>query len=162
MRSLFLTVAASLIVAPASAQQWTAEQQGLIDHVTACWDAWVVALADETPARFFDACPTDDAGHYWWTGDGAPDDLVTGVQRNWSSIREVDDEWGSLRRVYVDMFGDVGIIHMYGYWRANTADGTVTTEMKRTETFQRRGGDWFLIGAQSTPVTQADADPYRR
>ena len=68
----------------------------------------------------------------------------------------------SLRPIYVDIFGEVGIIHMYGYWRANTADGTVTTEMKRTEVFQRRSGVWFLIGAQSTPVTQADADPYRR
>lgn len=45
--------------------------------------------------------------------------------------------------------------------RARTPDGETTTEMKRTEVFQRRDGVWALIGAQSAPVTQADADPYR-
>ena len=39
---------------------------------------------------------------------------------------------------------------------------TVTTEAKRTEVFQRRNGRWVLIGAQGTPVTPADAAPYRR
>jgi len=84
------------------------------------------------------------------------------VQRNWHAIRETDDDWVALRPVYVDIFGDVGIIHLYGYWRAKTPDGTVRTEAKRTEVFQRRNGHWVLIGAQGTPVTPADAAPYRR
>jgi hypothetical protein len=162
MRFPLLVFAAALIAAPAAAQEWNAEQQGLLDHVTACWDAWVVALADQTPDRFLDACPQDDRGHWWWTADGAPEDLVGSLRRNWHVIREVDEDWVSLRPIYIDIFGDVGIIHLYGYWRANTPDGTVTTEAKRTEVFQRRGGSWVLIGAQSAPVTAADADPYRR
>jgi len=129
--------------------------------VTTCWNAWVEALADPTPARFFDACPIDDRAHWWWTADGVPgspqDDW-----KNWSTVREVDDDWVSLRPVYVDIFGDVGIIHMYGYWRAKTPDGTTTTEAKRTEVFQRRDGRWVFIGSQGTPVTLADAAPYRR
>ena len=161
MRTLFF-LTATLIAAPVSAQEWTADQQSLIDHVTGCWDTWVDALADETPERFIDACPADDRGHFWWTAEGAPEALNVGIRRNWHIIREVDDDWASLRPIYVDIFGDVGIIHMYGYWRANTPDGTVTTEAKRTEVFQRQSGVWFLIGASNTPVTQADADPYRR
>ena len=159
-----LVLAALLFVGrvPAATQQWTSEQQGLIDHITQCWDAWVKALADETPDRFFAACPTDEHGHWWYTADGAPDQLVAGVRRNWHVIREVDDDWVSIRPIYVDIFGDVGIIHHYGYWRAKTSDGTVTTEEKRTEVFQRRNGRWVLIGAQSAPVTPADAEPYRR
>jgi hypothetical protein len=145
-----------------TAQQWTPEQQGLVDHITQCWDAWVKALGDETPEKFFAACPTDPRGHWWWTAEGAPAPLVTTDQRNWHVIRRVDDDWVSLRPIYVDLFGDVGIVHLYGYWRARTADGTVTTEAKRTEVFQRRDGRWVLIGAQATPVTAADAEPYRR
>jgi hypothetical protein len=161
--SLLFAGAVLLLMTPlaSSAQEWNAEQQGLIDHVTACWDAWVDALADETPAQFFDACPQDARGHWWWTADGAPEALVVGVQRNWHVIRETSDDWASLRPIYVDIFGDVGIIHLYGHWRAKTPDGTVGTEAKRTEVFQRRGGQWVLIGAQSTPVTPADAAPYR-
>ena len=83
------------------------------------------------------------------------------MRRNWDIIRETDDDWAGLRPVYVDIFGDVAIIHMYGYWRAITLDGRVTTEEKRTAVFQRRNGRWVFIGAQSTPVTAADAEPYR-
>ena len=146
---------------PLAAQEWTPEQQSLIDHVIACWDSWVDALADDTPDRWLEVCPIDERGHWWWTAEGAPN-TVEDTRRNWHVIREVDDDWVSVRPIYVDMFGDVGIIHMYGYWRAITADGTVTTEAKRTEVFQRRNGRWVLIGAQGTPVTPADAAPYRR
>lgn len=161
MRSALL-LAVVLTASPLSAQQWTPEQQSLIDHIAVCWDAWVAATADETPEQFFRACPQDARGHYWWTADGAPDVLIAGVQRNWHVTREIDDSWVSIRPIYVDIFGDVGIIHMYGYWRANTPDGTVMTEDKRTEVFQRRNGAWVLIGAQSGPATPADGEPYRR
>ena len=164
MRALVLSTSAVLLCignAPVAAQQWTAEQQSLIDHVTQCWDVWVEALADETPAKWVEACPNDERSHYWTSADGAPSSAKD-VVRNWHIWREIDDDWVSLRPVYVDIFGDVGVIHMYGYWRAKTADGTVITEEKRTEVFQRRGGQWVLIGAQSTPVTPADAAPYRK
>lgn len=158
----FLIAVVLIAAPPLSAQEWNAEQQGLLDHVTQCWDAWVDALADPTPASFLAACPQDERGHWWWTAYGAPEPLVAEIERNWGSIREVDDDWVSLRPIYIDIFGDVGIMHLYGYWRAHTPGGTVTTEMKRTEVFQRRNGTWVLIGAQSAPVTSADADPYRR
>ena len=151
-----------LSVPSAHAQQWTPEQQSLVAHVTQCWDVWVKALADETPAKWLAACPVDDRAHWWWTADGAPQTSAVEVQRNWHAIRATDDNWVSLRPVYVDIFEDVGIIHMYGYWRAKTPGGMVTTEAKRTEVFQRRNGKWVLIGAQGTPVTPADAVPYRR
>lgn len=160
--SAFVLLAALCVGAPPlAAQQWTAEQQSLIDHVTRCWDAWVEALADETPDRWVEACPNDERSHYWGTADGVPSSAKD-VVRNWRIWRRIDEDWVSLRPVYVDIFGDVGIIHMYGYWRAKTPDGTVTTEEKRTEVFQRRDGRWVLIGAQSTPVTPADAAPYRK
>jgi hypothetical protein len=146
---------------PLAAQQWTPEQQSLIDHVTRCWDAWVEDFADERPNRWLEACPNDERSHYWTTADGAPGSWKD-VVRNWHTWREVDEDWVSLRPLYVDIFGDVGIIHMYGYWRAKVPDGTAITEEKRTEIFQRRSGRWVLIGGQSTPVTPADAAPYRK
>jgi hypothetical protein len=163
MRTLVNILAAAFLAVPsaAGAQVWNADQQNLIDHVTRCWDVWVEALADETPARWLDACPIDERSHWWWTAEGVPGTIADTI-RDWRTIRSVDDTWVSLRPVYVDMFGDVGIIHMYGYWRAKTPTGTVTTESKRTEVFQRRDGRWVLIGAQSAPVTPADAEPYRR
>lgn len=156
-----LVLAVPFTAPPVKAQEWTADQQSLIAHVRMCWDVWVEALADPTPDRWFDACPVDPRSHWWWTAEGVPGSAED-TRRDWAMIREVDDDWVSLRPVYVDIFGDVGIIHMYGHWRANTAEGSVVTEAKRTEVFQRRDGMWVLIGAQSTPVTLADALPYRR
>jgi hypothetical protein len=161
MRTLTLALTLTLAASGVAAQEWNAEQQSLIDHVRMCWDGWVVALSDETPDRWLEVCPIDERSHFWWTDDGAPGDLET-VRRGWHIIRTTDDDWASLRPIYVDIFGDVGIIHMYGYWRANTPDGTVVTEFKRTEVFQRRDGQWVFIGAQGTPVSASDAEPYRR
>ncbi len=162
MRIVILALTLTVAASSAAAQEWTADQQSLIDHVQTCWDAWVEALEDETPARWEDACPTDERSHWWWTADGSPNLNLQEVRRNWHIIRETDEDWSSFRPVYVDIFDDVGIIYLYGHWRANVADGTVVTEAKRTEVFQRRGGDWVFIGAQGTPVTPADAAPYRQ
>ncbi len=160
MRVLTLAFLALIVAPPVTAQEWSEDQQGLIDHIKMCWTAWVDALADETPDRFYEACPIDEKSHFWFTADGAPG-TVEDVRRNWDIIRETGDDWAGLRPVYVDIFGDVAIIHMYGYWRANMPDGLVTSEQKRTEVFQRRNGGWVFLGAQSTPVTAADAEPYR-
>ena len=162
MRALALSLALTLAASGAAAQEWNADQQSLIDHVRTCFDAWVEALEDETPARFEDACAMDERAHWWWTAEGSPNLNLEEIRRNWHVIREVDDDWASLRPVYVDIFGDVGIIYLYAHWRANTADGTVVTEARRTEVYQRRSGEWVFIGAQGTPVTPADAAPYKR
>lgn len=162
MRTLLTTLVLAIAATGADAQEWTPEQQSLVDHVRTCWDTWVDALEDTTPAVWEDACPIDPRAHWWWTADGAPSLNLEEVRRNWHVTREIDDDWVSLRPVYVDVFGDVGIVYLYAHWRASTADGSVVTEMKRTEIFQRRGDDWVFIGAQGTPVTPSDAAPYRR
>lgn len=161
MRTLLLALVLTFSASAASAQEWTDDQRSLIDHVRQCWDTWVEALADETPARFEAACPIDDRSHWWWTVEGSPASPED-WKRNWATVRETDVGWASLRPIYVDIFGDVGIIYMYGHWRARTAEGTVVTEARRAEVFQRRDGQWVLIGAASSPVTAADAAPYRR
>lgn len=160
MRALTLTLLAVTVAQAAWAQSWSEDQQGLIDHVKMCWTAWVDALADETPDRFFAACPQDENAHFWGTEEAVPG-TEEDVRRNWDLIREGDDDWAGLRPIHVGIFSDVAVIHMYGYWRANTPDGLVTSEQKRTEVFQRRNGGWVFIGAQSTPATAADAEPYR-
>jgi hypothetical protein len=160
MRTLAVASLALLIATPASAQQWTQEQQELIDHIEMCWDAWVEALADETPDHFFESCKQDENTLVWWTPEGAPQDIEW-VYRNWQRVREVDVDWADMRPVAVNILGDVGIVYLYGYWIASTADGPVTTEYKRTEVFQRRNGEWVFLGLQGTPSTPADAEPYK-
>ncbi|UCF19188.1 MAG: nuclear transport factor 2 family protein [Gemmatimonadota bacterium] len=158
--SLAVIALALACASPAQAQQWTAEQQEVLDFITGCWDAWVGALADETPDAFYETCRQDEDVLFWWTEDGAPNGK-SAVYRNWKYWRKVDVDWADMRPIAVNIFGDVAIVYLYGYWIANTPDGPVTTEAKRTEVFQRRDQGWTFIGAQATPATPADAEPYQ-
>ena len=97
---------------------------------------------------------------YWWTLQNAPANEETD-HRNWDRYRKTDTGWSDMRPLSVSVFDDVALVHFYGYWRAKTANGEVVTEAKRTEVWQKRDGRWLAIGGQITPVTAADADPYR-
>ena len=160
MRALALASLLFLMATPAVAQQWTAEEQEVIDTMAMCWDAWTAAIPNETTDYFFRTCQPDEDALFWWTTEGAPQSYDF-VRRNWDLISEDDDTWADIRPVAIRMFGDVAIVYLYGYWRANTADGVVITEYQRTEVYQRRDSDWIFIGAQGTPAAAEDADPYR-
>ncbi len=158
--SLAVVALALAYATPAQAQQWTAEEQEVLEFITECWDAWVEALADETPDHFYETCRQDERTLFWWTTDGAPNSVRT-VYRNWKYWREVTVDWADMRPIAVNIFGDVAIVYLYSYWIANTPDGPVTAEYKRTEVFQRRDEGWTFIGAQGTPVSPADAEPWQ-
>ena len=159
MRALTLASLALLVAAPAFAQQWTAEEQEVLDTITMCWDAWVAALADETPDHFYETCRIDEDQLFWDTSSGAPEGQRM-VHRTWNNWRQLGGNWADMRPVAIRIFGDVAIVYLYGYWTVKTPDGLVTTEYKRTEVFQRRDDGWTGIGVQATPASPADADPY--
>jgi hypothetical protein len=83
------------------------------------------------------------------------------VRRSWGFWRENGGDWADLRPVAIRIFGDVAIVYLYGYWTVQTPGGLVTTEYKRTEVLQRRDDGWTGLGGQFTPVSSADADPYK-
>jgi hypothetical protein len=159
MRTLALASLLLLAAPPAIAQHWTAEEQEVLDTITECWDAWVNALDNETPDHFYNNCRSDEDALFWWTLDGAPEGKRA-VYRRWDQVREVDSNWIDMRPVAIRIFGDVAIVYLYGYWMANTPDGPTVTQYKRTEVFQRRDDGWTFIGAQGTPASPADAEPY--
>ncbi len=118
MRTVIATLALVLLMpVGAAAQQWTKEQQEIIDHIKMCWDAWVTALGHETPDHFYESCPIDERAHFWWTSHAAPANEQE-VRRSWRVIREVDDDWVDMRPVYIDVFGDVAIVPV-AVWRGH-------------------------------------------
>jgi hypothetical protein len=95
----------------------------------------------------------------WWTNQGAPEG-IEGIKRNWDVICSVDANWIDMRPVAIRIHDNVGIVQFYGYWKANTKDGPVTTEYKRTEVFLKVDGLWTFLGGQGTPASPRDAEPY--
>ena len=141
-------------------QTYSQEEQGLIDHITNCWDAWMEGIEKNNPEVWYEKCPSKADASMWWTNEGAPQQIGSWVRRNWDIVSDVDSKWVDLRPVTVRIWDNIGMVQFYGYWQAKTKEGNVVTELKRTEVFKNENGTWILLGGQGTPVTQKDADPY--
>ena len=140
-------------------QQWSAEEQEVLDVLESCWDTWMDALAANDPEMFISACWHED-GMYWWTEDGTPNNTDF-LRRQWETFARQDERWDDYRPVAVRVFDDVAVIHFYGYWQAPLDGKSVVTEAKRTEVLQPQTGRWMFIAGHSTPSSPSDAEPYR-
>ena len=162
MKLLLLVVLVTYFLLPitALAQSWTEQEQELLDHIAICWDAWLEGLEKNKPEIWVEKCNTNEKYSMWWTDQGAPEGLDV-IKRNFETFRTIDLDWIDIRPVAIKVFDNVGIVQFYGYWKAKTEDGSVTTEYKRTEVFLKVDGKWSFLGGQGTPVTSADADPYK-
>lgn len=147
-----------MVPSPMVAQEWTAEEQDLLDHIKTCWDAWIDTRSQPDYERFFQRCPWDQDVSMWWTNDGMPQTMERTI-RNWV-IPPVDVAWLDLNPIAIRIWGDVAMVQMYALWKAKTPDGLVTTEYKRTELFRKVDGRWVFLGGQGTPVAAKDKDPY--
>jgi hypothetical protein len=159
MKALMVASLALVLAVPVSAQQWTTEEQAVIDHIKMCWNAWVDAQREGGPDQFFQRCPFDENSSFWWT-DAATPQSVERIRREWEFFAKIDLGWVDMRPIVVRIWGDVAMVQFYGYWKANTPEGPVTTEYMRTELFRRNGSHWVFLGGQGTPVSAKDAAPY--
>ena len=151
MSALVAAVVVALLSAPAPlpAQQWSPEQQEVIEGVKECWDIWMQAVEQGTPEPFLSQCVTDD-GAFWVSTQGAPnkrDFLV----RNWGEEVGIDLGWIDLRPLMVSVHDDVAVIHFYSYWRL---PGPNVAEWKRTEVWRREDGRWRQWAGHATPVAR--------
>ena len=116
-------------------------------------------LEQNKPEIWVEKCNADNNYSMWWTDQGAPEGLDA-VKRNWETYRTIDVDWVDIRPVAIRIFDNAGIVQFYGYWKAKTEEGNVTTEYKRTEVFLKVDNKWSFIGGQGTPVAAKDAESY--
>ena len=158
---LIVTPFILLLISQSSlAQQWSEEEQELLDAIEFYWETWMEAVKKKDADHWFKKARPAENFSYWWTEQGSPNG-PDAIKRDWDAISETDAYWVDIRPIAIRMHGDVGIVQFYGYWKAKTKDGLVTTEDKRTEVFIKNDGRWtFLIG-QGTPSSAKDAEPYK-
>ena len=132
---------------PAKAQQWTPDQQEVIDSLKGCWDTWMEAVREGSPDRWLDNCAED--GYSYWTESGSPmgEDWL---RRNWDNIMAADEKWLDLRPVWVKVYDDFAIVHFWGYWHVTEDEEAETIESKRTEVFHKVNGRWLLAAGHWT------------
>jgi ketosteroid isomerase-like protein len=159
MRASVFPLFLSLLIPPAalSAQQWSSEEQELLDHVKVCWDAWADAVNAKDLDIWMDTCQPDPDFSGWWTSDGGLwtleaeergfSDWVAGVEHMY---------WENLQPLEIKVHGDIGMIWFYITYREPGSDGPLTRfENKRFEVFRRAGGVWHWLGAmvQNRPMS---------
>jgi len=135
-----------LVGSPGYSQNWTAEQQEVIDDLEACWDLWVEALDDRTPDAWANDCAEEDYT-YWFRG-AAPGGLED-LRREWSIIRETREYWIGLHPISIKIFGDIAIMHFVGIWSGLGPEGRIINEANRTEVFRRDDGQWKIVAGHN-------------
>jgi len=156
MKKTIFLIFILLIPFAALAQNWTTEQQEVIDHIKSCWDGWVKALEEKNFDIWAEVCPFDEDAAYWFTFSGTPA-IGTGIQKRgltgglflkWKKV-----DWLDLRPISIKIDGDVALVHFYGVWVEEDYKGEVSqTEDKRFEVFRKKDGQWTFIGGMVTPV----------
>ena len=136
-----------LLPMAAHAQQWTVEQQEVIEQLKTCWDIWEDALQAGDPSPWLERCADPDLTY--WADDAVPAGIEM-QRRAWATWMESDYRWVDLRPLVVTIRDDIAIMQFYGYWNEKRPDGRVVTEAKRTEVFRKVNGRWLLLAGQAT------------
>ena len=151
MRTIYSLLAFTLVSPDlAGAQQWTVEQQEVIDQLGECWDIWMDGVRQGTPEAWVEQCTVGDAT--FWPGEFAAPISVDDIRRAWGTTAGVDINWIAIHPIVVRVDGDVAIMHFYGTWHEPSPEGVVETEAKRTEVFRRIDGRWKISVGHGTPV----------
>jgi len=127
--------------APASAQQWSAEEQEVWQNVEAYWDL----IAKEDVDEFMTYMDDDFLG--WARGQWVPttkNDRLVSLRHNLATTENV---WYTLKPVGIKVHGDVAIAHYFFTSTDRDADGDeVTTTGYWTDILMKQGDKWVMIG----------------
>jgi hypothetical protein len=135
---------------PAAAQQWTANEQSLLEHIRMCWDG----IGKMSYGRFAVECNFDPEVAYWWTEESAPsvgiDWWRPNAQANWARLQVIAQD---LRPIRITQHGDMYFVFFVGLRTFAEADGTPQqNEWQGFEVWQQTGDTWRFLGGMGTPT----------
>ena len=135
----------------AFSQQWSAEQQEVLDYIQDCWDAWETKVFD----NWIDVCKPTQDGLWWDTRLGLPHQDVTfsrkTAEAQWRTS-EIEYLWDDLRPLDVQFHGDVALVYSYVLFSWKEDGKVLSSEEKRFEVFRKVDGQWTVLGGMTVPV----------
>lgn len=145
---LFAVFLPAALATPIAAQDWTAEQQEIIDFGHRCWTTW----AAEDWAAYERACPMDAGARYWDMNESVP----SYGHQSWKGWNEA--MWPHMealhyehRPIAVQFFGDVATYYFFATYFNSDSNGVISRfTQHELAVFQRRDGGWVLIGGAFT------------
>jgi len=126
---------------PASAQEWSAEQQEVWQNVEAYWDL----IAKEDIDGFMTYMHDDFLG--WVRGQWVPTNRNDRMVELTHSFETTESMWYTLKPVGIKVHGDVAIVHYFFTTTDRDAEGDEETSSGYwTDILMKQGNKWVMIG----------------
>lgn len=146
MKAIMLCPMLAAVCTTALAQDWSDDQQELLDIQAACNDGWVESHRQSDFEIFRSACPHASGVRAWYTG--SPDRVIywdddtfwsgaqdSGAQYDWEYLEPID--------VWID--GDSAAVYFPVAWIIETPEGEfIRNPSRRLSNFERRDGQWVF------------------
>jgi len=141
MRSFALASLALLIAVPAASQQWTAEEQEIIDFTNGCWEMW----QQENVDSYLSDCWHEDIT-FWWSENAMPFGArwVSRASRFW--FGQTDMAVWDVQPHRINIFGDAAVFHYQLLGVDDPAEGPAQFWGNgRTDFLVRENGAWKVV-----------------
>jgi len=149
MKLAALLILTALLPTAASAQNWTSDEQSLIDAVEHCWER---AVNENTTDAMMAACRPTESTIYWWTPETVPSYVVSSWIDGLRAARNRSPLSQDLRPIRVQVDGDFGFIFFHGIRLWELGDGTREIESwKGFEVWERIPQGWSFHSGTGTP-----------
>lgn len=154
MKPLLVCALFLVLIAPprsASAQEWSVEQQDVLDHIQACWDAWESKSYD----TWTSVCRSSEDTRFWRTTLALPYDMSSMRIRYdawWEADPSIQIHANEMQPIEVQLFDDMALVYFYAHWHWSNNEGVQTVEQKRLEVFRKVDGQWTVVGGMIDPV----------
>jgi hypothetical protein len=148
MRRIIIVVAGLLAASPVAAQNWSHEQQAVIDQIKRCNDGWVESIARKTFELYAKTCPETRDARFWYPGSAAPSQYG-GPDGVWSRSSAANRavSWQDLKAITVQIDGDVALIYYAVTWTVFPTSGESRRAPSHRLTVLRRiNGQWLMAG----------------
>jgi len=134
---------------PLTAQNWTAEEQEVLDQIKKGWTFWEKAVQAKDLNLWIDNMQPADDWSGWWTSDGGlwTHEKEERLFDKW--VENVNDYyWEGLQPLSIKVYDDFALAYFYATYNIEDKTGKVTRyEDKRLEVYRKIDGIWRWTGA---------------
>ena len=145
--SLFAVLVFCIISLPLTAQNWTAEEQEVLDKIKEDWEYFEKAVKAKDLNIWIDNVQPADDWQGWWTSEGGLwtmendkrmfDEWVKNI-KNWY--------WEAVYPLSIKVYDNVALAFFYATYTVEDNTGITRYEDKRFEVFRKIDGKWRLSG----------------
>ena len=139
-------ILAFVIIIPLTgiAQNWTAEQQEIIDQINANWASWKNAVDTKDFSIWQNEAQPQTDGHFWISNDDtllSQESMVmffSGLMNDFKEIQIEDKHF-----LAVKIYGDVAVVSSFVLAKIQVIDGEpVRIKQKNMDVFRKAGNKW--------------------